>query len=236
MTQTTTSTAPLERGTLHSSDRARIGIGHVQNANIEVGIYSWHQYILAWQWLFQFTGRIVCRYFLRHSNINFELGQIESGVRYVIAVNHQTYFDPWVVPGSIPYSYWLKMGMPRAFVANRFFGYPLVGNLLRSVGAFPARKHSIDPYGLAYATMLMERGQSIIIFPEGGLSRNREKRAHNGVMVLAHMPNVKVIPIHLEWHGEGWRRRLDMGIGKPFDGSKMTAQEILDRIYALPVR
>lgn len=236
MIQSTTSTSTLERGALGSNGRARVGVGSAKNAAIEVGIYSWHRYILAWQWLFQFTGRIIGRYFLRHSMIEYTEEHIEPGVKYVIAVNHQTYFDPWVVPGSIPYSCWLKMGMPRAFVANRFFGYPLVGNLLRSVGAFPAKQHPTDPYGLAYATTLMERGQSIIIFPEGGLSRNREKRAHNGVMVLAHIPNVKVIPIHLEWYGEGWKRCLDMGIGKPFDGSKMTAQEILDHIYALPVR
>ncbi len=82
----------------------------------------------------------------------------------------------------------------------------------------------------------MGRGQSIGIFPEGGLSKNREKPARRGVMVLAQQPNVRIIPVHIEWRGEGRFKTFDMGIGKPFDGSKMSAQEILDRIYEQPVR
>jgi lysophospholipid acyltransferase (LPLAT)-like uncharacterized protein len=82
----------------------------------------------------------------------------------------------------------------------------------------------------------MLRGHSIGIFPEGGLSKNREKPARSGVMVLAQQPNTRVIPVHIEWRdAHKWHKGFDMHIGKPFDGSKMTAQEILDRIYSLPV-
>jgi 1-acyl-sn-glycerol-3-phosphate acyltransferase len=155
-------------------------------------------------------------------------------MHYVMAANHQTYLDPWVVPGSIPFGYWIKMGLPRAFVANRFFGYFFVGNLLRSVGSFPAKEHPTDPYGLDYAFTVMERGQSIMIFPEGGLSKKREKPARRGVMVLAQQPNVRIIPVHIEWRHMDRLSTFDIGIGKPFDGSKMSAQEIMDRIYDQP--
>jgi hypothetical protein len=44
-----------------------------------------------------------------------------------------------------------------------------------------------------------------------------------------------IVPAHIEWK-RGWPwRTFKLGIGKPFDGSAMTAQEILDRVYDQPV-
>jgi 1-acyl-sn-glycerol-3-phosphate acyltransferase len=207
-----------------------------RTASSENGIYAHHTYIAMCQWFFLVTGRLAWRLMGRSIRSELQLKDIEPGIHYVAASNHQAYLDPWVVPGSLPASWWRKMGMLRVFVANRFFGYFFVGNMLRSCGAFPAKEHPTDPFGLDYAIALMNRGHVLGIFPEGGLSRNREKTARRGVMVLAQQPNVRIIPIHIEWKRKDRLSTFDMGIGKPFDGSKMTAQEILERIYEQPVR
>jgi hypothetical protein len=44
-----------------------------------------------------------------------------------------------------------------------------------------------------------------------------------------------VIPAHIEWTKCWFGYTFKLGIGKPFDASAMTAQEILDRVYAQPV-
>jgi 1-acyl-sn-glycerol-3-phosphate acyltransferase len=206
------------------------------NSPVEPGIYSMHKYIYVMQSFFRVTGRLVGLLFLRHRTSDFAVGDVKPTLRYVLAANHQTYLDPWVVPGCIPNAAWRKMGRPRAFVANRFFDYPFVGNLLRSIGAFPAKQHATDPFGLDYAISLLDRGQSVIIFPEGHIARQRQWGARKGVMVLAREPNVRIVPVHIEWRLAGLRTSFDIRIGKPFDGSKMTAQQILDRVYSLPVK
>lgn len=159
-------------------------------------------------------------------------------MRYVVAANHQHYIDPWVITGLIPSSVWRRVGLPRTFVHNRFFEYPVVGFVFRSIGCFPAHQHPTDPYGLPYAFNLLERRHSILIFPEGRMDRNRTREwpAKSGVSVLARQPDVRIIPVHLEWNRTSGRRYVDIGVGPPFDASRMTAQEILDFIFALPVQ
>ncbi|HUD10860.1 MAG TPA: lysophospholipid acyltransferase family protein [Candidatus Saccharimonadia bacterium] len=182
------------------------------------------------------TGRFVSLFLARRKHIELKAADIKPGMRYVIAANHQTYLDPWMSLSLIPLSLWKKLGMPRALVVNRFFSYPLVGSYLRSMGSFPAKVHPTDPYGLEYATQLLDRGQSIVIFPEGHVTLQRQNPARRGVMVLAQQPNVRVIPMHFEWARPRIRSNFNVGIGKPFDGSKMTAQQILDAVYSIPVK
>jgi 1-acyl-sn-glycerol-3-phosphate acyltransferase len=165
-----------------------------------------------------------------------QAGDIEPGVRYVIASNHQTWLDAWMVLSCIPMSIWRVIGFPRVFASNRFFGYPFVGNYVRSMGCFPAKPHPTDPYGLDYAAYLLDRGQSVLIFPEGHITLNRENSARQGVMVLARQANVRIIPMHFEWARPRIRSRFRLGIGKAFDGSQMSAEEILDAIYKVPIR
>jgi 1-acyl-sn-glycerol-3-phosphate acyltransferase len=181
-------------------------------------------------------GAAVSLLLAHNKNIEIQESDIEPGIHYVIAANHQTYLDPWMVLSRIPTSIWKKIGTPRALVANRFFEYPILGSYLRSMGSFPAKAHRTDPYGLEYANRLLERGQSIVIFPEGRITLHRQNPARHGVMVLAQRPNVRIIPMHFEWARPRSKAKFDLGVGKPFDGSKMTAQEILDRIYSVPVK
>lgn len=160
---------------------------------------------------------------------------IKDNMHYVIASNHQTYFDPWMVLSNLPMRQWRKIGMPRAMVANRFFDLPVIGNYLRSMGSFPAREHPRDPYGLGYANRMLDAGFSTLIFPEGRITLHRQNPAYRGVSILAKRPDVRIIPLHIEWARPRIRARFRIGIGKPFDGSKMSAQEILNKVYEQPV-
>jgi 1-acyl-sn-glycerol-3-phosphate acyltransferase len=202
----------------------------------EHGIYARQAYVDACQKIAKWAGGIVSPFLLRGSNFELRAEDIQPGLRYVIASNHQHWFDAWMILSRLPQKIWDKIGMPRAMASNRFFGYPVVGPYLRSMGSFPAKQHPTDPSGLDYAGYLLENGKSIIVFPEGHVTLHRENSARRGVKELANLPNVRIIPIHFEWARPRWRARFRIGIGKPFDGSQMTAQEILDRIYALPLR
>jgi 1-acyl-sn-glycerol-3-phosphate acyltransferase len=200
------------------------------------GIYSRQGYIDACQNIARFAGQIAGPLMLRKKNLVLEIADIEPGMRYVIASNHQHWFDAWMLLSRIPLAIWNRIGLPRVMASNRFFGYPVVAPYLKSMGCFPAKPHPTDPFGLDYAAYLLDHGKSLIVFPEGHVTLHRENTARRGVAELAQLPNVRIIPIHFEWARPRIRARFSIGIGKPFDGSQMTAQEILDRIYDLPLR
>jgi 1-acyl-sn-glycerol-3-phosphate acyltransferase len=160
-----------------------------------------------------------------------------KGSRYVLTSNHQSAIDPLIIGTQVPFSIWKRLGSLNYFTGNYSINLPVVGPFLVRCGCFPAKKHDYYPYGLEYAEKMLRSGQAILIFPEGRRTRPGESRAHHGVEVLAHEPNVMIIPVHLEWVGrKWWQRSFRIGVGKPFDGSKMTAEEILQRVYATPVR
>jgi 1-acyl-sn-glycerol-3-phosphate acyltransferase len=207
-----------------------------RNAQYEFGIYARPRYIDACQTIANGLGLVACALLVRRQNVTLKASDVHGNNKYVVVANHQTYMDPWMVMSLISMTMWRQIGMPRALVANRFFNYPVLGTYLRSMGSFPAKPHPTDPYGLEYAEYLLSHHKSIVIFPEGHITLNRQNPARRGVMELAHMPNVHVIPVHLEWARPRWKGRLEIGIGKPFDGSKMIAQEILDRVYDTPTR
>jgi 1-acyl-sn-glycerol-3-phosphate acyltransferase len=135
----------------------------------------------------------------------------------------------------MPYSAWKRLGDFRYFLYNPLLDIPVLGSVLRGLGCFPAKYHTKYPYGLGYATEQLSKGRSIFIFPEGRRTIQGEYPAHNGVAVLAKLPRVMIIPAHIEWRDRGAWHGFKIGIGKPFNGKDLTAQEILNRVYEVPV-
>jgi 1-acyl-sn-glycerol-3-phosphate acyltransferase len=201
---------------------------------LEPGIYRYHNYIRFAGILYRGLGIPAAVIFGRTVSTVLTPSDIDKAKSYLVVSNHQTWLDPSVITANIPLTLWSVVGWPRAFANNRFFSVPLFGIFLRSIGAFPAREHPRDPYGLAYAEHLLSIHQSIIIFPEGRITLSRENPARRGVEVLAHLANVEVIPVHLGWRRAGILSSYRIAIGKPFDAHDMTAQEILDHVYSLP--
>ncbi len=157
------------------------------------------------------------------------------GSRYVIASNHQSIIDPFFILSQLPYRTWMHLGTVNYFAANIYIDIPFYGGAMLRLGCFPAKAHTKHPYGLEYARHLLRSGKAVLIFPEGRRTKRGETPTRHGVEALAHDPNVMIVPAHIEWtRGRPWRT-FRLGIGKPFDGSKMTAQEIMDRVYAQPV-
>jgi 1-acyl-sn-glycerol-3-phosphate acyltransferase len=161
---------------------------------------------------------------------------IKPGIHYVLAANHQSRIDPFIISGQIPFNTYKKLGTFRYFAMNGLFKNALLRAFIVAFGCFPTRPHPHYPHGLDYSTKLLHQGRSLLIFPEGRRTVRGVSAARSGVMVLAHEPNTMIIPAHIEWQGRSlFRRRFRLVVGRPFSGSGMTADEILDSIYALKV-
>jgi 1-acyl-sn-glycerol-3-phosphate acyltransferase len=115
------------------------------------------------------------------------------GGGYVLAANHNSNFDPWVL--GLPL-------YPRRFL--RFMGkselfFTPLKQLIVACGAFPVRRGERDLEAIETAIELCRAGHIVVMFPEGtrrakGLRKRYEARAHTGAARIALEAGVPLVP------------------------------------------
>src|SRR5580704_6498578 len=122
----------------------------------------------------------------------------------LLAANHRSFLDPFVI-GALT-------RRPVYYVAKReLFERRWQAWLLNSLGAFPVDRGSGDEHAMSTARTILERGDCVVIFPEGTRVRRGPLGApHRGVGRLALQTGARVIPVAVigtEDVRRGWRIR-----------------------------
>ena len=155
----------------------------------------------------------------------------------ILASNHRSFLDPFAIGCCI--------GRPIYFVAKReLFKNPLLGWFLNCLGAFPIRRGASDEECMDTAFALLERGQAVVIFPEGTRIRTGSlARPKRGVGRLALQSGKPVVPIAVtnsEHARHGWLIRpvrVHIRCGPPLtfprveNPSPFLAGEVTERIW-----
>ena len=128
---------------------------------------------------------------------------IPSG-KVILAANHRSFLDPFVIGVCVR--------RPIYFMAKReIFHRRFVGWFLNCLGAFPVRRGESDEEAVATARTLLERGEAVVIFPEGTRHRTGPlKDPKRGVGRLALETGAPVVPIAMvgtDRARRGWRIR-----------------------------
>ncbi len=116
----------------------------------------------------------------------------------IIVSNHVTYADPVLV--SIP------VRRPVHYMAwNALFSVPGLAWLIRRLRAFPVEVESSDPKATREALRLLQAGEVVMIFPEGGRSPDgRLQRFKPGAFRLACSLGIPMLPVTIVGGHESW--------------------------------
>jgi 1-acyl-sn-glycerol-3-phosphate acyltransferase len=120
----------------------------------------------------------------------------------ILAANHRSFLDPFAIGCCNP--------RPIYFVAKEeLFRNPLVGWFLNCMGAFPVRRGKSDEESVKTSLTLLDRGQAVVIFPEGTRIRYGSlAKPKRGVGRLALQSGAPVVPIAItgsEHARHGWK-------------------------------
>jgi 1-acyl-sn-glycerol-3-phosphate acyltransferase len=113
---------------------------------------------------------------------------------YIIAANHQAWFDPAFIIPFFPETPVIYTMAKRETVFNR--GWKR--RLLPLIGVFPISpdKGQLDETGLRTVYQVLERGGVVLMFPEGRYSRGRALRPlKTGIGYFALQAGVPICPV-----------------------------------------
>ena len=149
----------------------------------------------------------------------------------ILAVNHIAWID-------IPLASLRTPRVTHYMAKIELFHLPILGGIIRLLGAFPVRRGEGDRESLRVAERLLTEGKILVIFPEGHRSGGQLIKAHPGTSLMALRTNAPVVPVAISgtervfkgFRYGPWAPRVTVCYGKPFhleaSGARRTREEL----------
>jgi len=141
-----------------------------------------------------------------------------------IIANHKTIFDPWLISSVIPFQTFLKILPIRIMgsvtfvdrIAHFFDKIGLVKIIYFFYGVIPFEKDQTFEQKLAPMIDRLKQGERVMIFPEGGLNREKGIRPFRRGLIYIHKElEMDILPIAINPKKESGKR-TNVIIGAPF--------------------
>ena len=163
----------------------------------------------------------------------------------LLCPNHATDLDPVLIALCLPIDYHMHF-MAKA----ELFENPLLGWLLRTLGAFPVQRDGKDVQSVKTAMQVIHRGENLLIFPEGttirggvGYHDGLPAHAHAGIAMIGVRTGATLVPVFCDGQKKLFRKTR-IYFGEPYVPSvtgrrgtseelQAIADEMLRRAYAL---
>ena len=176
-----------------------------------------------------------CHVYFRMRRLGLE--HVPRSGPVILAANHRSFLDPFLIG--------MLARRPVYYVAKReLFERPVAGWLLNRLGAFPIDRGAGDQPAMETARRILERGDCVVIFPEGTRTRPGPLgQPRRGVGRLALQTGAPVVPVAVfgtEAVRRGWRirpHRVTLRCGPPLTFPRIEsptvaeAGAVTDRIW-----
>jgi len=128
--------------------------------------------------------------FFRFKIIDLQNVPQKGGV--ILVSNHISHLDPLVIGCAI------RMRQATFMAKRALFKVPLVGTFVKTF-SFPVDRETPQPSTIKEAVRRLKNGELIIMFPEGGRSRDGSLRdAKRGTGLIASLSGAKVVPAYID--------------------------------------
>ncbi len=194
-------------------------------------------------WLFaskpvsEFVSSLTRSFFRTMFRLLFDLrvigsGNIPSSGPAIIASNHESYLDGFVVGAAVD-----KHILERLYTVGleEFFRGPLSSRLSAVAHVIPIDAERYLERAMRMSAHVLREGKVLSIFPEGGRSYDGElMEFKNGVGILAVELDVPIVPCRIEGTFEAWsrhmslprlRRSVTVKFARPFIPSKIVDEK-----------
>src|SRR2546429_1850892 len=182
-------------------------------------------------------ARMWARMILWTARVRFRVRGVEHLQRarpYVLCVNHQSHMDIPIILAALPFQF--------RFAAKKdLFRYPFLGWHLRRSGHVQIDRE--NPHAavksLRDAAETIKNGTPILIFPEGGTSRDGSiKPFKGGGFMLAMKANAAAVPVTIRgsrsvlvpttYHVHGGS--VEVIVGKPIPAEGLSSNDLANRV------
>lgn len=150
---------------------------------------------------------------------------------YLVCANHQTVLDVVFIAAS------LKRQQPHFMAKAELFKVPVIGWLVRKLGAFPVSRGKGDVGAVKHSIALLKSGRSVGMFPQGTRCPEKDPRECSvkfGAGLIAAHAGATVLPVHIKMKNYKWKflRRVQVIVGEPIPFEKFEYQEGVAGEYA----
>lgn len=126
---------------------------------------------------------------------DYRIGQVPSRGALLVAPNHVSMIDPIAVAMAV-----IRAGRtPRFVITSEVMAWPLVGAVLRYFDHIPLdRSRPLDPALLEPVRRALRRGECVVFYPEGAISKDPDYRPGRGLPGLGRLAvelGVPVLPV-----------------------------------------
>ena len=117
-----------------------------------------------------------------------------EGVPYLICANHQSMLDVVILGASIKNN-------PKYMAKKEVLKVPLVGLLVKALGAYPIDRKNSDVGAIKKTINLLKEGNSVTMFPQGTRHKGVDPKTTNikyGCAMIAKRADVAVLPVFIK--------------------------------------
>lgn len=152
----------------------------------------------------------------------------------LIVANHQSELDPYIVLSQIPFLVGLKILPIRFPVCDKYMNARFFSKLLPLLGCYNiglTKKENM--LALFYTRKLLREGETIFLFPEGGISRDDKlKEFKKGIeFLIGESKNVLFIKLQgfneKKWTDLSEGRKMSFSSVEKFDRARLKTDDLM---------